>query len=327
MLSGMRRSHLATALCFALDGSTPPDWIELIPAGPEVDGVDGRSWVNDQPDAIVAAFQRRGKPLVIDWEHATEHRAPNGLDAPAAGWIDRIENRGGAIWGHADWTPRASGQLAAKEYRYLSPVFLYDKASRRVVALTSVGLTNTPNLTLTALNQEEFPVSLPVAVLASLELPASADESALLAAVANLKTDLASAKNRAETPPLEKFVPRGDYDAALQRATNAEQKLAAIETERRDARITDLIDKALNARKISPATKDYHIASCKTDGGIARFEAFLEKTPALLGNDSGLDHKKPPDSATSAAMNAEMQQVSAMFGNSADDLRKFGGLT
>lgn len=293
MLSGMTRSLLATALCFALDGSVA-DWIELIPAGPNVAGVDGRAWINDDPDAIVAAFQRRNRPMVIDWEHATEHRAPQGLDAPAAGWIDQVENRAGAVWGHATWTAKAAAQIDAKEYRFLSPVFLYDKKSTRIVALTSVGLTNTPNLTLTALNREESEessVSLLNGLRVALDLSGEPSEEQCLSAVRALKADLATAKNRAETPLLDKFIPRADYDAALTRATNAEQKVLAMETEKRDAAINTLIEHALKDAKISPATKDYHIASCKTEGGIERFKDFLEKAPPVIGDASGLDSK------------------------------------
>lgn len=134
----------------------PPEWIELLPAGPEVEGFDGRRWRNDSPDRIVAAFQRRDRPMVIDWEHATETRAPNGLDAPAAGWVDRLEVRSGAIWGHVkEWTARARQQLAEKAYRFLSPVFQFEKKSGRIVALTSAALTNAPNLRLTALNSRQ----------------------------------------------------------------------------------------------------------------------------------------------------------------------------
>lgn len=313
----------AFARCVALDGAAS-EWIELIPAGPDVSGADGRAWVNDAPAAIVAAFNARHVPLVVDWEHATEHRAPSGLDAPAAGWIDRVEDRGGAIWGHVEWTEKAAAQIAAREYRFLSPVFLYDKPSRRIIALTSAGLTNTPNLTLTALNREESPVPLLNALRVALDLSGEPDEEQCLSAVRALKADLSTARNRAETPPLEKFIPRADYDAALQRASNAEQKLVALETEKRDARIGELIERALKDRKISPATQDYHAAMCKTEGGIEAFEGFLEKAPALLGEDSGLDRKKPEGQA--AAMNAEMQAVTKMFGNTADDLRKYGGL-
>lgn len=315
----------ARARCVALDGAAS-EWIELVPAGPDVAGADGRSWVNDAPDAIVAAFDARHVPLVIDWEHATEHRAPNGLDAPAAGWIDRIENRGGAIWGHADWTEKAAAQIAARQYRFLSPVFLFDKQSRRIVALTSAGLTNTPNLTLTALNREEPSVSLLNALRVALDLSGEPDEDQCLNAVRALKADLVTARNRAETPPLDKFIPRADYDAALQRASNAEQKLKALETEKRDAEIGQLIEQALKDAKITPASKDYHAAMCRTEGGIEAFKDFLNKTPALLGQESGLDKKKPEGTGVGAALNAEMQKVAAMFGNSADDLRKYGGM-
>lgn len=130
-----------------------PTWIQLLPDNRDIIGYDGRGWLNDVPDRV--AHQTR-TPLVVDYEHASEHRAPQGLDAPAAGWITRLEVRGGfAIWGRVDWTDRAQQQITAREYRYLSPVFQYEKDSRRIVRLTSAGLTNQPNLPLTALNQRE----------------------------------------------------------------------------------------------------------------------------------------------------------------------------
>lgn len=134
----------------------PPAWIELIPPGPDVAGNDGRRWRNDDPHTIVAAFQQRYRavPMVIDYEHASEHRAPQGLDAPAAGWIDRLEVRqGGSIWGHVQqWTERAAQMIKAREYRFLSPVFTFEKATSKIRALVSAALTNSPNLNMTALN-------------------------------------------------------------------------------------------------------------------------------------------------------------------------------
>ncbi len=143
-------------LGFQLPDGPPPEWIELLPTGPEVVGMDGRRWVNDTPQRILTAFQQRGRPMVIDWEHASEHRAPHGLDAPAAGWIDRMEVRAGAIWGHVqEWTARARQQLTERAYRFLSPVFQFEKVSGRIVNITSAALTNTPNLTLVALNRAD----------------------------------------------------------------------------------------------------------------------------------------------------------------------------
>lgn len=132
--------------------TTVPDWIELIPAGPAIIGIDGRQWNNDTPERIVSAFTARIHPMVVDYEHASEHRAPQGLDAPAAGWIDRLEIRAGAIWGHVEWTAQARQRIEAREYRFISPVFTFEKASSRIAALQSAALTNQPNLNLTALN-------------------------------------------------------------------------------------------------------------------------------------------------------------------------------
>ncbi|WP_205685930.1 phage protease [Enterovibrio baiacu] len=47
-------------------------WAEFIPAGEAITGRDGRSWINDEPDAIVSAFASNGADLPIDIEHATE---------------------------------------------------------------------------------------------------------------------------------------------------------------------------------------------------------------------------------------------------------------
>lgn len=281
----MRYVH---ALNVTLDGI--PDWIMLLPSGPAIQGQDGRSWSLPDPSTIITAFQQRQIPsLVVDWEHASEHRAPQGLDAPAAGWITKLELRDGAIMGRVEWTERAAAQIAAREYRYLSPVFSYEKNSGRIMALISAGLTNQPNLPLTALNREEEPpMAFQTAVCSALGLAQDADEPAVLTAIAALKTDLDTARNRAETPPLEKFIPRADYDAALARASNAEGKLTVLEAERRTATIQSLLDRALTERKITPATVDYYRAMCAADGGIAQFESFLTKAPAIIGADSGL---------------------------------------
>lgn len=315
------KTLIARAENIALD-SAAPDWIQLLPAGPIITGRDGRTWTLPNPQTLIAEFIARNQPLVVDWEHSSEHRAPQGLDAPAAGWIDQLEARNGAIWGHVEWTTKAIQQLLNKEYRFLSPVFTYRKTDAGIVALTSAALTNQPNLNLTALNQEQPPMDLTL-ITAALGLAAGADIPMIEAAINALKSETAAAKNRAETPPLDKFIPRADYDAALQRATNAEQQIAAMNKERRDAEITALVDSALQAKKITPAMKDSAVAMCQNDGGAA-FKAFLDKAPALMGDAPALDGKKP---GAGVALNAELQTVSALFGNSAEDLKKFGGLT
>ncbi len=143
------------ALCTVeLSAGPPPEWVEIIPAGPRVTGRDGRSWVFGlaEGQAVITAFSGNGGPLPVDWEHASEHRAPRGEEAPAAGWITALELRNGALWGRVEWTPRAAEQISRREYRFLSPVFLFNKNTGSIIKLSSVALTNNPNLYLAALN-------------------------------------------------------------------------------------------------------------------------------------------------------------------------------
>ncbi len=288
----------ARACNFALDGSPPPNWIQLLPAGPAITGSDGRSWTLPDPAALITEFTARNKPLVVDWEHASEHRALQGLDAPAAGWIDRLETRDGAIWGHVEWTPKAAQQIAAKEYRFLSPVFTYQKSDNRIVALVSAGLTNQPNLNLTALNREESPMPFPTAVCSALALPAGADEPAVIAAIA----DLARAANRPQADPdLTKFVPRPDYDAALNRASTAEARLAEIEKMQLNQQIETALNTALQAGQICPATVEFYRGVCQKDGGLEAFNQFVRVAPPVLGTKPDLDSKKPQATALNRA--------------------------
>jgi len=145
----------ATLCSVELSDGTPPKWVEIIPAGPRVTGRDGRSWIFGPAEgqSVLSDFTSNGAPLPVDWEHATEYRAPKGEEAPASGWIVQLELRAGALWGKVEWTPRAAAQLRRHEYRFLSPVFAYNKDTGRILKLSSVALTNTPNLHLTALNR------------------------------------------------------------------------------------------------------------------------------------------------------------------------------
>ncbi|WP_431474797.1 phage protease [Marinobacter sp. KM021] len=302
-----------------------PEWIELLPAGDIVLGRDGRTWRNRDPQAIVDQFAARGLDLVIDWEHASEHRAPNGQEAPAAGWVKELAVRDGTVWGRVEWTEKAAGQLKRKEYRYLSPVFLFTRDERQIVRFTSAGLTNQPNLELKALNQqthqEEFPVWKDL--LKKLGLPEDATEEQAITALNQVQSDLEKAKNREIAPSLDKYVPRADFNQAQQRAANAEQTLNTLKKEREDEAIETAINQALEDGKIAPATVDYHKAQCRTEGGLERFKTFVESAPAITG-DSGLDGRKTP--GADKALNSETLKIAGMMGNSEEDLKKYGGV-
>jgi phage I-like protein len=303
------------------DGGGAPEWIELLPAGQLITGRDGRTWINDRPDIILASFAAEGKDLPIDWEHSSELRAPEGEEAPAAGWIKEMEIRDGSIWGRVEWTEKGAASIASKEYRYLSPVFRFELESRRVFRITSCGLTNQPNLFLNALNNEHQmeDSTMLKKLLVVLGLPETTTEETALNHVTTLKADHATALNQAKHPSLDQFVPRGDYDKAINRATAAETSLTAITAAELDKAINTEIDAALVAGKITPATKDHHVATCRQEGGLERFKEFVKVAPVFAA-DSGLNGKKPGDDA---ALNSEQQQIADMFGNSVEDIKKY----
>lgn len=130
-----------------LTAASVPARVRIAPWG-EVDSTRGRFVVDDEAAAmVVAAFEEHGTDLPVDYEHQTlggPYASPTG-QAPAAGWIKRLESVPGVgIFAHVEWTDNARAQLAAKEYRYLSPVALVRKSDRKIVGLHSVALTNKP---------------------------------------------------------------------------------------------------------------------------------------------------------------------------------------
>jgi len=133
--------------------SGAPEWIELLPPGRDIQGRDGRRWVNDDPAGIVTAFRADGVAIPLDYDHATESAASQGAGAPAAGWIEDLQTRAdGSIWGRIAWTAKARAMVEAKEYRFISPAFLYNRVTAAIRKLTSAALTHHPNLKLAAVN-------------------------------------------------------------------------------------------------------------------------------------------------------------------------------
>lgn len=315
----MKNSIAINAVELAAKPGEVPEWIKLIPAGPVI-GRDGRSWSNSNPEKILASFTAMNQDLPIDIEHSSHLRAPKGEPAPAVGWIVELNVRGGEIWGKASWNQEGQKLVGDKAYRYVSPTIVYTQGDGIIVGLRSVGLTNQPNLELPALNRQNEEGSMK-SILAALGLAETAGEADAVAKIKTLTSDLATAANRADNPPLDRFVPRADYDTALNRATTAEQALHSTRNEQLEVAVNAAIEGALKEGKITPATADYHRALCRQEGGLARFADFVKAAP-VIGGDSGLGGKAADGTAT--ALNAEQQQIAAMFGNTAEDLAKYG---
>jgi phage I-like protein len=316
-----KQQTAALALNFELTGEAPPRRLMLIPPGPTVTGRDGRSWNNMNPADIVSWFTARGLKIPIDIEHATEIKAPAGEAAPAMGWgIGLDAQDDGSIWADVEWTPRGAELVVNREYSYYSPAIIFDTATRNIVGIKSVGLTNTPNFDIPALNSEQPNTGgfMDVRLLAALGLAATATVEDALNCITTLKTEHATALNHASSPPLDKFVPRADHDLALNRANTAEVELKRIKDEQLETAINREVDAALAAGKITPATKEYHVAQCRQEGGLDRFKSFVAHAPVVAG-DSSLDGKKVE---TGTALNAEEKAACIALGISEEDYIK-----
>ncbi|WNJ96546.1 phage protease [Vibrio ruber] len=284
-------NQLYLSLCFELPHGDVPEWIQLLPAG-QMTGNDGRSFVNSNPQQVIIYWQAIGRDIPLDIEHATEIKAPKGEPAPAQGWFDKLEVRDGEVWAHLTPNPSGIATIANREYRYISPAFYHDSEGN-ILGLSSVGLTNKPNLKLPALNhqQEKQPMPIPAAIAVALSLNSeTATEHEAVNAINKLKDDTQLALNRAENPDLEKFIPKETYELALNRATEAEAKVK----ERQEADITALVDTAITEGKIAPANKEMYLAACRAEGGIEKFQAFAKSAPKLVSDTH--QHDKTPDS-------------------------------
>lgn len=116
----------------------------------------------DKPDSVIITpelvrscityYEGRKSLIPIDYEHQTLTTYENGKPAPAAGWITALyEGEDGCLMGSVEWTEAASAAIKAREYRYLSPVLVYNgfdptTGNRVPCYLHSAALTNTPFL-------------------------------------------------------------------------------------------------------------------------------------------------------------------------------------
>jgi phage I-like protein len=138
----------------SLEGDQAPRSVLIAPWG-EVRSASGTFVVDEEgAELVIAAFAAQGTDIPIDYEHQSlggTYASPSG-QAPAAGWIRglravRPEEAGdgeAGLFADVEWTAPGREKLAAREYRYLSPVVLVRKSDRRVVALHSAALTNKP---------------------------------------------------------------------------------------------------------------------------------------------------------------------------------------
>ena len=314
----------AIAACiFEIQAEGPA--IQLFPVG-AFKARDGRprdvaagAWFIDAQVAqrLIAQAAARATDVVIDYEHQTLNSAENGLPAPAAAWfsgsgLEWREGQGLFATG-VYWTDKASAMLAAREYRYLSPVFTYDKQTGEVLELLHVGLTNYPALdgmaSLPALAAARFELAIPAApsaqenqrvnreqLIEALGLSSDASDediqTALTALKANatkvddLQQSLAALKAERKPDPA-KFAPIEVVEAL-------KQDIAALKANQVEGEVGQLVKAGLEDGRLLPAQESWARELGQTN--LAALKGYLEKTPAIAAlKGRQTDGRQPQD--------------------------------
>lgn len=318
-----------SALLVDLEGGAPTE-IKLVPCGSFRSCRDNRpvglsAWVmNDEcATAILSAQSQLQSKFLVDYDHQTLHAATSGTKALAAGWGGSLEWReGDGLYAvDMDWNESALSAIAAKEYRYISPVIKFDSKTGRVTGVPMAALTNYPALDnlndlaaaaalLFSTPQESamdellerlrYLLNLPLTSTAediSVELDklkvmiaAPDGTTAGLSALLSTKADeiaALSAQVSAE-PDASKYIP-------MSVVISLQEQLATLSAQSAADEVEQLI--AANIRKLPTP----EIRAWASEQSVAVLSGFLEKAPEIVPSGLQSKGKAPADSETETA--------------------------
>ena len=293
-----------------------PNRIQILPAGKEIKGVDGRHWKNENPAVLCKKMNENYKVTVkngcvIDENHSTDLAAPEGREAPAFGWFRNFTlEKDGSIWADVEWNSRGKKAILNKEYKYISPVFTRDKDGN-ITEILRAALTNNPNLDNPALNSSQETAeekNMDKELCTALGLSENAETADALKAVEKLKNELNSAKNKGVD--LVSYAPRADLIAMQERAEKAEKALAELNSASLKVKATAAVEQAVKDGKIAPASKDVYLDLCSSEDGFEKFERIMAATPSINGTKQVPDGS--PDGEAVEMNAAEKEWASSM---------------
>ena len=302
---------IVTTLCRSLPSDINAEegiWLPLVPIGAFA-GRDCRSWTNSDPEAVI---NNTTLPFVLDIDHASE-LTPN---TEASGWVTKLKIQEDHIFGWLEFNALGKKAVDEKRYKFYSPAFNVTKDGV-LLDLSSMGLTNKPNLYVPALNKTQDNETTPpkkddtmlAALLAALGLAADADQSTAIDAIKDLKAASVATK----TPDLNSFVPKATHNQVVTELNTANAKLAGLETAKHQEAVETAINTAITDKKIAPADKEFYTACCSTEQGLADFNKFAATKAPVIG-DSNLPDKSPNKDAKDTELNSEQQGILAQMG-------------
>lgn len=276
---------------------------------------DGRQplQVNDITESMLPElFARRSIDMFVDRDHQIIYY---GRQVKAAGWVKamRVQPPSGAlndrpgIYATIEWTPAGFKEVKDKEYRYFSPIFIFDSASRTVVSFFNITVTNDPAMADAKPIQDALAASFGAAfdgldasqtqtkeenamneeqlkqLRAAFGLPADADATAVIAA-ANQSVSIVAATSTALTIDPDKLTPEAIALVVASQKAKAEASEASdpdvVELKTRVARME--AERFVDSLGVAPAARDKAIAYAMAEGHEA-CKSLLESLSATSG--------------------------------------------
>lgn len=313
-----------------------PEFIQILPLGDYNDGAGKPFTVTPEDvDRLIAEFALKKNDLAIDYEHLTFEKA----EAPAAGWIKELINKGSeGLWARVEWTPRAAERIKSKEYRYFLPVFWAGKGKdgkAHPVELGPGALTNHPAIDgmvpLAAKKnnsqQKEHDMK---EIARALGLPEDATETQIVEAAALLKNQSAQVKevipaSVCKALDLKESASASEVEATLlamkqkgEAGQNAE--IMKMKKELSDMKAEKLVAQAMQEGKVPAVQREWALEYAGRDP--AGFELFCSKAVPVVPNDKAPDG--PADKKSGEPDEAALL-IAKQFNNSKEDLVKYGG--
>lgn len=343
------------ACAFELDPSSPKR-VQIFPAGTfdaPLGAMQGAGpWRLDAAAAarLIRRVASRKTPVHFDYHHASLTAAQNGHKAPAAGWLETanlVWEEGLGLFGvDVQWTEQAAAEIASREFRFLSPVFSYDKHGVPL-DLFSIALTNTPAID----GMSELLAAASSTLLESpmddllerlcylLNLPLTTTPEEMSGQLDKLKGLLAQTPSTAATGLVQAWEAREAELAALQAArpdpaqyapvaalSAMQQELAELKAKSLARDIEDMTGPALQDGRLLPAQADWARELGRSNlAALQQFLATAKPVAALAGMQTG---GQAPAGAATVADDAESlaaaatayQAQQAQLGVAVDDI-------
>jgi phage I-like protein len=285
-----------------------PEKIHILPFGRHRTEKGTFSLDEKGMETIIRDFNARKNDMVIDYEHQTLM----DVEAPAAGWIKRLVNKGReGLWAEVEWTSRAIRYIKNREYRYLSPVFLKNSENLRPVRLINAALTNQPAIdgmtpVAAALYGASFridsnPSRLYAAVphknisevkvmeriLEILGLPPETEDDRVIRKLEALVARSSALKGVCGIAGLDEDTPVSEIEGTVMAFKKSREQVEALNSTVKELReklrlqeVEKLVQQAMKEGKVTPAQHDWAKGYAGRDP--EGFRAFVAKAPTVV---------------------------------------------